>query len=411
MTQLVFMLYFLFFRIIESKALEVLTGSKDTRYRLVAKAEESRYIKRIVIKKRSDRTTHAITIFLLTKAGLRYLTENMPGELFSGMSKEEIDKIQIFGREEYSDDARLRIAGGSTAMIMAIAAKAVVPIQVFTKDYLAQTDIQNHSDNCEVIGLKRLIQRRLTQKIYDDLGIFGSSRDHQNTARYYDAAFIKQIVAGTQDPLAERDFYKGRFKGVICSHSRSVLVYTAPVFGMPWPEWVVKDEISNLLIWNKKYVSYQGQILREPSAVLIVKNHRQFINLLKDVDGARKSKEVFGGRFHHLFIIEESLWGAAMLRWLMEYSDERVTEGVMKMLENKQVAKHNIKPTRRVFAFRTIGDREGAIGYTMDAKMMLEVANWAEKRPAENFVVLCTEPEYKYFAEVMPDNVTIMVQH
>ena len=71
MTQLVFMLYFLFFRIIESKALEVLTGSKDTRYRLVAKAEESRYIKRIVIKKRSDRTTHAITIFLLTKARRR----------------------------------------------------------------------------------------------------------------------------------------------------------------------------------------------------------------------------------------------------------------------------------------------------------------------------------------------------
>jgi hypothetical protein len=124
--------------------------------------------------------------------------------------------------------------------------------------------------------------------------------------------------------ISVRDVISGRYSGVAESFYKSVLIYTAPVFGMGWSKWYVNKEITVFEIW-KKAKSITSELYRfsnGPSAALIVQNPKQFANLYFDVDHERRqSQERFGGEFQQLYILPLNDDGIKHFRLLMATDD------------------------------------------------------------------------------------------
>ena len=78
LTEMGVLMCFVFMRLIESRSLTILCGGKDRRYRFSKEALREGWIKEIKIRAR-ERTTHQITLYAITKKGLRYLCENTAG--------------------------------------------------------------------------------------------------------------------------------------------------------------------------------------------------------------------------------------------------------------------------------------------------------------------------------------------
>ena len=359
------LLYIFFMRLVESQSLTIMCRGKDKRSRFVAEAKREGLIKEVTVRKR-ERTTHQMTLYAITKKGIRCLKENMPGSFLENLSESELRSLAIFDKDEYNVESRKRIADISSAMIMAMEMGGRIPAGVINRHYAFGED--SSSNNCiprteTYKTLSEFIGACFSEEEYRKLGFFCSNESNDNQICFYDAAYVKQAVSYTNDPKTARDYYKGREIGLFMSPKQSLLVYYAPFFGMSWSRWQTKPELDALSIWNHRYAPQEIRYSRQLSALLVVKNPTQFANLYNDVDHACKDEEVFGDRFDHVYLAEQTAYGAELLRWLMSYSDEEIDENCTELLLSKRLATRNHRPSKDLFLYRDLDGREAMCGF------------------------------------------------
>ena len=413
LTEMGVLMCFVFMRLIESRSLTILCGGKDKRYRFAKKALKAGWIKEIKIRVR-ERTTHQTTLYALTKKGLTYLCANTAGTFLDHLTAADLRSMAIFEKDEYSDEARKRIANTATAMIMAMAMDGTIPVEVFNRRYkFGCADTGNVLELKRSEGAFRTLNGFLNEYFSDEdycyIGIFGGGESEGEKICYYDGAYVKQAVSGTRDRKAARDYYKGREIGIFQSSKHSLLVYYAPFFGQSWSQWQTKPEINAIISWNRRYASKQVLTSLQYSALLIVKDSKQFANLYHDIDHVRKEHEVFGGRFDHLYLAEHSAYGVELLHWLLSNSDEEIDKTCTSIVEERQLATLNGNPSRKLFRYRDKEGNEGMCGFHLDVKRMRELDRWARKHPEQKFVVFCVEPQVPYYRGIMPENVSYVL--
>lgn len=401
---------FVFFRLVESSSLTIMCGDKDKRSRFVSEAVKEGWIRELEVRVR-ERTTHQMTLYALTKKGLRYLRDNVSGSFLDDLTDGELSSVAIFDKDEYSTDARKRIADTSSAMIMALAMGGTIPACVLNRRYTfgQSNGVVSAPQQKSATTLTAFVQSRFSENEYKKLSFFGAEVPADKQICFYDAAYVKQAVSGTSDPKAARDFYKGREIGLFMSSKQSLLTYCAPFFGMSWSKWQIAPEMNAIIRWNKRYASQDILYSRQFSALLIVRDHRQFSNLYNDVDHARKEDEVFGGRFDHVYLVEHSSYGAKYLRWLLSNSDAEIEDNCTSEVLSRRLARHNEGPSRKEFLYRDSEGNEGMCGLHLDVKRMIVMDRWARNHPEEKFVIYCIEPQVSYYKAVMPDNVSYVL--
>ena len=402
------MTVFCLLRVIDSQTLTLLFDNKDAKSRFLKKAKENGLIKKEIIKQR-ERTTHIVTLYSLTKKGLRHKCESDPASFFEEM-REVVDDISVFHKDEYSDEVRLRIAGTATAILLAAEAGAVISAVVFNRQYtfggnglVASRPEQITPD--KPLSLREYFHLYLSAEAYAEFGLFNAD-GHKAEIFFYDALYVKQALSGSNDPKAARDYYKGRYRGIIQSKKQSLLIYTAPMFGMSWAKWIVKPEMTAIKKWDYTFASDDVRYSRKYDALLIAKNCEQFLNLYKDVDEARKQNEVFGANLDHLYLIENNDSGVNILRWIMQYTESEISRSWGDYLINKGMARPNQQPSRKMFEFLDSEGNEAMFGLLLDAKRMAEMEQWARNHPQKRFTIFCMHWGAPYYEAIMPDNVT-----
>lgn len=404
------LMYFVFMRLVESSSLTIMCGGKDRRSRFVSKALKEGWLREIRIQAR-ERTIHQMTVYALTKRGLKYLCENAHGTFLEDLSDKELSSISIFEKDEYSIEARKRIADTSAAVVMALAMGGTIPAEVLNRRYTFGRS-NSPSNVSRYTGSKTLadyIHSKFSEDEYNELCYFGANVPKEEQICFFDSAYVKQAVAGTSDRMAARDFYKGRQIGLFQSKKQSLLTYCAPFFGMGWSKWQTKPELDAIFVWNRRYASQEVLYSREFSALLIVKDHRQFANLFNDVDHARKDGEVFGGRFDHVYLAEHSSCGVQLLRWILQNSDPEIVSSCTEIVLSQKLAKRNENPSKKEFLYRDVDGNEGMCGLHLDIKRMLFLDHWARNHPGKQFKVYCVEPQACYYRAIMPDNVSCVL--
>ena len=405
LTKIGVLICFLFFRLIDSQSLTILCGGKDRRYRFAQEAIREGWIKEIKLEER-ERTTHRMTLYAITKQGIRHLRDNLPGSFLDFLSDSMLRSMAIFDKDEYSNMARKRIADTSAAMIMAVVMGGNIPEEVFTRRYSFG---QSNSGGMEEKGIKTLadyIQQYFSHEDSEQLTLF---YQEGSNISFYDGAYVKQAAAGTRNPKAARDFYKGRQIGLFQSEKQALLTYSAPFFGMGWSKWQSKPEFSAIINWHIRYASQGVRYSRQYNGLLIVSGPRQFANLYKDVDHARKEDELLGGSLNHLYLAEHSAQGVWLLQWLLSYSDEEIEENCASFLLSKNIATRNEHPSRNELRLRDLDGNEAMCGYHLDVKRMLFLDRWARRHPEKRFTIYCTEDQSPYYEAIMPENVRCVV--
>ena len=80
---------------IDSQSLTILCGGKDRRYRFAQEAIREGWIKEIKLEER-ERTTHRMTLYAITKQGIRHLRDNLPGSFLDFLSDSMLRSMAIF---------------------------------------------------------------------------------------------------------------------------------------------------------------------------------------------------------------------------------------------------------------------------------------------------------------------------
>ena len=406
------LMYFVFLRLVESSMLTLLCGGKDRRYRFVSRALNEGWVKEVQIQER-ERTTHCMTLYSLTKRGLKYLCEHTSGTFLDSITETELRSMAIFEKDEYSNSARKRIADTSSAMIMAILMGGTVPAEVLNHCYSFGQDSRSVDKGLPQGECKTLcdfVHKHFSLSEYRKLPLFACEQPDDKQIRFYDAAYVKHAVSGSSDPKAARDFYKGREIGLFTSPYHSLLTYSAPFFGMSWSSWQIKPEINAIMVWNHRYAPKEILYSHEYSALLFVKGPQQFANLYHDVDHARKEKEIFGSnRFDHLYLAEQSAYGVALLQWFLSFSVEKIESMCTGIVLSKQLGERNAHPSLKEFLYRDKQGNEGMCGLHLDVKRMLIMDQWARRHPEQQFVVYCVKDQVPYYKVIMPKNVSYVI--
>lgn len=352
-----------------------------------------------------ERTKHVYVVYTLTKKGFHYLLEHDKNIKYLFPS-EDCAILKTLKKDDYKPERKIRIARTSEALAFAEASGASIPSNNFISGLMSIAASDDEAG--DGLSIEEYLCDNLTDEVFVSLGLYGKTSIEGAGIVFYTGNCIKSMYGEKNNSISVRDVISGRYSGVAESFYKSVLIYTAPVFGMGWSKWYVNKEITVFEIW-KKAKSITSELYRfsnGPSAALIVQNPKQFANLYFDVDHERRqSQEKFGGEFQQLYILPLNDDGIKHFRWLMATDDVSFDGQTV----NDAIKSGNfVKNKGAYFSLFPLLNEKGqrtALGFQLDAKKMLQIEATAKALPKETFQILCLDWQETYYHAVMPDNV------
>ena len=421
-------------RIVDGHSLELMCDSANTKRYFILKASENRHIKKIIYKENKKKYRRQSSAYQITKQGLLYLCKNGEGTWLEKISAQDLKSIQFMRGGEYSPARKHNIVARATAATMALAAGADISIETFTHSYASgigslddfesewegiSFDAEDNIIECEpqesenILLWNDFMKMSMTQEEYLSLRLFQNvhSQTSPDYISFYDNNYIKEKVAEINTHLDQSAFKRGRYKGVIDSHFKTVLLFVAPMFGMTWTQWVSREELNALIQWQINFSIADPQLHRENgnAGAIIVNDPKQFHDLYLDLYGAMRSEhETFGGQFDHFYVISNDRNGANHLHKIMMDDDAEVVGLIMNGAVENGGYHENLKKSMADFELRdSVSGMETSIGILFDAKRLNRIIGRAKTFPEVPFKIICKPWQLPYYQGVVPDNVTV----
>ena len=399
-------------RVVDSKTLNLLFTSARVRTSFLKKALERNHVKESMIKERASSENYrrrSTRYYTITRTGLNYLADN-PDDFFSALKQFE-GNIPVFEPNEYGQDKRKRLLSFRTAAVVARGAGSEIAADALT--FVSGTEKKPADDPVStenaLLTLSKYYARFLTP-VFANQCTFLKQLHTEEDDRYmifHSGQEVKQMVTTASVQGISRDFSSGKYAGVIDSHFKSLMLFTAPSFTMSWSDWNMRDELTAYGLWARRNrIPDQYQRDRNGStAALIVDNAREFAYHFLGCQ--RKTGEAFGGKFRHLYIIPNDRTGVAFLRWIMLMDEQSMQE----QLYRDAVSCLGFKPNRdqfsgEVFPLRSAAGTQSAAGFILDGKRIQIWYNAATRNPRERFEIICWEWQQDYYSKVLPENVS-----
>ena len=403
-----------FNRVYDSKTLTLILGSGTGSTRLRTRAVGSNHIKKIVYTKR-ERTVHSATLYVLTQEGLDYLAEKDGAfrKYILADADIELCPLRVGDRIKKRKE---KIARDNVALTVAEVAGAHIPYDNYTTNLYdsyyddSTEEEEENSKPQERLPFSTFLKETLTERDLSKIGLYKATEKNKGKLEFHSASFIKTVSGDANSFSSSADFLKGRYGGVIDSTKKSVFLFAAPMFGMPWSKWLTQKEWTTYELWKKTHALASTEQLRKTGScsAIIVDNSTQFKNLYTDVDDAMRSEaEEFGGDFDYCYIIPQDKFGTQHLAWLMEHDDQELTETITESAISSGAYFKNVSVFSKYFPLMDENGTDTALGFLFDAKALLRIEGMARRNEKINFALLCYPWQENYYRAVLPPNVEV----
>ena len=222
---------------------------------------------------------------------------------------------------------------------------------------------------------------------------------------FHTSGYIKNYLAGKSAKGNYRDFMSGRYTGILDSKQKSLMLFCAPWFTMPWSAKLTKAESRAYDFWTRTsaLTDYYQQKETQRTAAIIVNNAREFAYHYNTFDRANKKTDAFGGVFDHMYIIPNSEEGVRFLKWLMFNTDQQISDTIVGYsLESGQFSADQSVP---MFPLLNHRGEKTAVGLSLDAKQIKKIETYVRAHEDQAFQILCLDWQEDYYSRVMPPNV------
>ena len=403
-------LCFIFFnRIVSKRDLGLLSEYSGQMTKTINDAIMNGHIRQVELKIKDRTSAHPLSIqaFVITKDGIRFLIDKYHSSWFQTISYEELDNILLFSKFEYSMYQRLKLTSQSTAILMSKRAGAIIPIENFTTEYEDNIDEDRETENR--LHFSTFLSRTLTEYEYNELQMCGPMKgiNVNSDIVFHSATLVKQNAGNANKLVSVTEFNKGRYRGVLDSECRSILLYVAQQSDMQWSRWFTRMEVTAHSQWVKS-AAMLSQSQSEKTGLcagIIVKNQASFEKAYKlaDVEHEKNEQSLYGGTFDHFYVFPEDENGIKQMNWLMQNDDADINDAIISFF-SKQDGFH-ASPNSKLFPLVNAYNHKTAVCLTFDAKQLLSIQRVALAKSDEAYAIICFPWQKEYYQRVLPENV------
>ena len=375
-------------RVVNSKTITLLFQDHTLRSHFIRKALSLKHIRKSTVQERVNSERKSLTLFSITWKGLEYVAQKDSG-LYEILFHQP--NLALFSPMESKAAARAKLASVSNTIVIAYSAGANIPANTFGS---IQTDAHENSDEdtdfCEENTPARTYTLRDFYRDYLDDGSLPVSTPFEDEHEFqdddymvfYERGAVKARLSQESDRGDIKDFQSGRYTGILESHFKTVMMYVAPMYTMPWSRWLVNAELNAYRMWGRTYsiTDIRRQSENLTMAAVIVNNARDFAYHFHGTKRRKEKGEVFGGAFAHVYVIPNDHTGIRFLNWLMQIDDKDIQREMAEMAVRTGNFKENDTLSAAQFVLRSQAGIETCVLLTMDAKQIMPVRYYADSQ-------------------------------
>ena len=403
------------FRVVNSKTLTLLFQDHTLRSHFIQKALSKKHVRKATVQERVNGERKSLTLFSITWKGLNYIAQKDSG-LYELLLHQP--NISIFNTMENKASVRTKLAAMSNTAVIAHSAGANIPSSTFSsiQNDAVEKDEEEESQASETMRSDQIYTLRdffrdyldeeslLVTSVFEDEH---SALDDDYMA-FYERGAIKSMLSQESECGDKKDFQSGRYTGILESHFKTVMMYVAPLYTMPWSRWLVNAELNAYRMWGRTFsiTDIRRQNKNLTMAAVIVNNARDFAYHFLGAKRRREKSEVFGGSFAHVYVIPNDHNGIRFLNWLMLIDDNAIQKEMTEMAVRSESFTENGMRSSAPFALRSRSGIETAVLLTMDAKQIVPIQYYAEEKKDSEFQVICFDWQVDYLKRVLPSNIS-----
>ena len=401
-------------RVVNSKTITLLFQDHTLRSHFIRKALSLKHIRKSTVQERVNSERKSLTLFSITWKGLEYVAQKDSG-LYEILFHQP--NLTLFSPMESKASARAKLASVSNTIVIAYSAGANIPAGTFGS---IQTEVPESRDGdtdfCEDITLARTYTLRDFYRDYLADGSLPVSTPFENEHEFrdddymvfYERSAVKAKLSQESERGDIKDFQSGRYTGILESHFKTVMMYVAPMYTMPWSRWLVNAELNAYRMWGRTYsiTDIRRQSENLTMAAVIVNNARDFAYHFHGSKRRKEKGEVFGGAFAYVYVIPNDHTGIRFLNWLMQIDDKDIQREMAEMAVRTGEFKENDTLSAAQFVLRSQTGIETCVLLTMDAKQIMPVRYYADSQRESEFQVICFDWQVDYLKRVLPPNVS-----
>ncbi len=402
-------------RVVNSKTMTLLFQDHTVRSHFVQKAVSRKHIRKTTVQERINNERKTVTLFCVTWKGLDYIARKDGGlnELLFHQPN-----ISIFNHLESKAQSRIKLAAIANTVVIAHSAGACIPLNTFGSIQSGATEREDDSeyDAADENGRDQAYTLRDFYRDYldEDSQLLATAfqpecmSQDEDYILFHERSSIKAALAQETERGDIKDFQSGRYTGILESHLKTVMLYVAPLYTMPWSRWLVNAELNAYRMWGRtnSITDIRQQSKNLSMAAVVVNNARDFAYHFLGEKRRREKGEVFGGSFAHVYIIPNDQMGIRFLNWLMLIDDEAIRKEMAGMAIRSGEFEENDMRSVGHFVLRSQEGIEAAVVLTMDAKQIIPIRYFVMEKADTEFVVICFDWQVEYLKRVLPANVS-----
>ena len=403
-------------RVVNSRTLTLLFQDHTLRSHFVQKALSKKHIRKMTVQERVNNERKSLTLFSITMKGLNYIAQKDSG-LYELLFYQP--NIAVFNLMESKASVRVKLATISNTTVIAHSAGANIPSSSFgsiQNDAMEREEEDDEPQDAEKIKADRTYSLRDFYRDYldeDSLIVSNAfeaehAEDDDDYMVFYERGAIKSMLSQESERGDIKDFQSGRYTGILDSHFKTVMMYVAPLYTMPWSRWLVNAELNAYRMWGRTYsiTDIRRQSKNLTMAAVIVNNARDFAYHFLGAKRRREKGEVFGGAYAHVYVIPNDHIGIRFLNWLMLIEDDSIRKEMAEMAIRSGNYSENDTRSAAPFILRSRSGIETAVLLTMDTKQMLPIHYYASEKKETELQVICFDWQEDYLKRVLPQNIS-----
>ena len=401
-------------RTVNSKTVTLLFQDHTLRAHFIRKALAQKHIRKSVVQERVNNERKSQTLFSITWKGLEFIAHR-DGGLYELLLNQR--GLTVFSPMESKAAIRIKLAAISNTVVIAASAGAEIPISTFGSAQIDSPEItedESEYDEERKASGSYTLRDFFRDYLDDDLSImldaFSADQTTQNDDYmvFHERGSIKAMLSQESERGDIKDFQSGRYTGIIESYFKTVMIYVAPLYTMPWSRWLVNAELNAYRMWGRTYsiTDIRQQSRNLTMAAVIVNNARDFAYHFQGSKRKREKGEVFGGSFAHVYVIPNDHTGIRFLNWLMHIEDDTIQKEMSEMAVRSGNYSENTTRSAAPFLLRSLAGAETSVLLTMDAKQITTVQYYAAERTGQDFQAICFDWQEDYLKRVLPPNIS-----
>jgi len=402
-------------RVLNSKTVTLLFQDHTVRSHFIQKAVSQKHIRKITVQERINNERKSITLYCITWKGLDYVAHKDSG-LYEILFHQP--NISIFNHLESKAQTKIKLSAIANTVIVAHAAGADIPLSTFGSiqggSMEREDDGEYETDEGETDNQAYTLRDFYRDYLEEESQLLATAFQPERTNRdadyivFHERSAVKAMLAQESQRGDIKDFQSGRYTGIIESHSKTVMLYVASLYTMPWSRWLVNAELNAYRMWGRtnSITDVRQQSRNLTMAAVIVNNARDFAYHFLGEKRRREKGEVFGGSFAHVYVIPNDHIGIRFLNWLMLIDDAEVQKEMEDAAIRSGDFEENIMGSAAQFTLRSQEGIETAVVLTLDAKQLIPIRYYAQENRESEFKLICFDWQVDYLKRVLPDNIS-----